>query len=289
MESQDLSGQVAIVTGAGRGLGRAIAQTLLARGASVAICARSSAELENTAKELRSMATGSQKVFSQPIDVTNFAQVTQFIQSTAAELGTIGILVNNAGIYGPMGNLETIDRDEWQKTLQINLIGSMNFAITLIPSMKSNRRGKIIQLSGGGATRPLPGISAYAASKAAVVRLMETLAEEVRSFGIDINCVAPGALNTKMLDEVLSAGPEKVGAQYYAQAIKQSQEGGSPIQGATELIAYLASTRSDGLTGKLISAVWDPWQTLLDHKTELEKTDIYTLRRIIPQDRGFNW
>ena len=158
-----------------------------------------------------------------------------------------------------------------------------------VPHMKGLGHGKIIQLSGGGATNPLPFISAYAASKAAIVRYAETLAEEVRDAGIDVNCIAPGALNTRLLDEVLVAGPEKVGKSFYERAMKQKESGGAPLEVGARLATFLASSDSDGITGKLISAVWDPWNTFTAHIAELSDTDVYTLRRIVPADRGMDW
>ncbi|HEX5000045.1 MAG TPA: SDR family oxidoreductase, partial [Terriglobia bacterium] len=149
--------------------------------------------------------------------------------------------------------------------------------------------GKIIQLSGGGATNPLPRISAYAASKAAVVRLAETLAEELRDSHVDVNAIAPGALNTRLLDEVLEAGPAKVGARFYERSLQQKREGGAPLYRGADLAVFLASAASDGITGKLLSAVWDPWERLAEHADELRSTDIYTLRRIVPKDRGATW
>jgi NAD(P)-dependent dehydrogenase (short-subunit alcohol dehydrogenase family) len=134
----------------------------------------------------------------------------------------------------------------------------------------------------------MEGLSAYAASKAAVVRLAETLALELASRRVDVNALSPGALNTQMLDEVLAAGPERVGEQRYRQALSQKSGGGAPPERAAELAVWLASPASDGITGKLLSAVWDPWERLAEHRTELA-SDIYTLRRIVPADRGLDW
>src|SRR5206468_2468843 len=124
------------------------------------------------------------------------------------------------------------------------------------------------------------------ASKAAIVRFAETLAEEVRDFGIDVNSIAPGALNTRLLDEVLAAGPGRVGENFYNRSMKQKESGGAGLQKGTELALFLASPASDGVTGKLISAVWDPYPEFQDHQDDLRKTDVYTLRRIVPKDRG---
>jgi 3-oxoacyl-[acyl-carrier protein] reductase len=158
-----------------------------------------------------------------------------------------------------------------------------------LPAFKTQKSGKIIQLSGGGATNPLPRISAYAVSKAAIVRFVETLAEEVKEDGIDVNAIAPGALNTRLLDEVLDAGPGNVGKSFYERALKQKQTGGTPLEKGAELAVFLGSSRSNGITGKLISAVWDPWASLPEHLDELSGSDIYTLRRIVPKDRGKTW
>jgi 3-oxoacyl-[acyl-carrier protein] reductase len=155
--------------------------------------------------------------------------------------------------------------------------------------MKQKKYGKIIMLSGGGATKPMPYLSAYAASKAAIVRFAETLAEETKDFNIDVNTLAPGALNTRLLDEIIAAGPEKIGNVFYQQCLKQKQQGGTNLEIGASLCVYLASAESDGISGKLLSAVWDPWQSLAKYKNDLMNSDIYTLRRIVPKDRGKNW
>ena len=149
--------------------------------------------------------------------------------------------------------------DAWEQAIRVNLLGSVLFYRAPLPHFRGNGYGKIIQLSGGGATSPLPRLSAYAASKAAVVRFAETLAEEVRGSGIDVNAITPGALNTRLLDEVLEAGPEGVGASFYERALEQRSSGGTPLDLPARLAVFLASAESDGITGKLISAPWDPW------------------------------
>jgi NAD(P)-dependent dehydrogenase (short-subunit alcohol dehydrogenase family) len=121
------------------------------------------------------------------------------------------------------------------------------------------------------------------------VRFGETLAEEIKPLGIDVNMIAPGALNTAMLDEVLSAGPEQVGNSFYEAAVKQKKTGGTPLELGASLCVHLASSAGDGVTGRLISAQWDPWNRLDEFKDELSSTDIYTLRRIIPGERGKDW
>jgi 3-oxoacyl-[acyl-carrier protein] reductase len=186
-----------------------------------------------------------------------------------------------------MGPIETVDWDAWIEAIQINLFGTVQMCRAAIPIMRARGYGKIINLSGGGATAPLPRISAYAASKAAIVRLTETFAEELRDAHIDVNAIAPGALNTRLLDEVLAAGPEKVGQDFYDRAIKQHDQGGAPLEKGAALVTFLASAASDGITGRLLSALWDDWANLPEKRDQLG--DIYTLRRIVPEDRGLKW
>jgi|SRR3989338_256061 len=284
-----LSGRNAIITGANQGLGFAIAEAFVREGASLVICARDEIKLHSANEKLVSIAKQDQKNIFLKADVSLEDDVKRLINISMEKLGRIDILVNNAGIYGPKGEIENIGSKEWTMTFEINLFGIFYACKYIIPHMKKNNYGKIINLSGGGATAPLPRISAYAASKAAVVRLTETLAEEYREFNIDINAIAPGALNTRLLDEILEAGSETVGNSFYKKALNQKESGGtSPDKGAS-LCVYLASSESDGITGKLISAVWDPWNDFEKHKGELKESDIYTLRRIVPEDRGRHW
>ena len=282
-----LAGLNALITGGSQGLGRAIAETFVREGASVMLCARDAVMLETTRAELATIALPGQKVLARTCDVSSEQQVNALASAAISELGAVHVLVNNAGVYGPLGPTESVPLAEWTRAIEINLYGVLLPCRALIPHFKTAGRGKIIIISGGGATNPLPNISSYAASKAAVVRLMETLSEELKAHRIDVNAVAPGALKTRMMKKVLDAGPEKVGTAFYAKNVKWTEEGATPPALAANLCAYLASSESDGVTGRLISAQWDPWKTLHAHKDEFG--DIYTLRRIVPEDRGKKW
>lgn len=284
-----LEGKVAIITGGNQGLGLEIAKRYLAAGASVAICARNKGRLEMAEGQLRPLARAGQRIVARGADVSKIGDVKKLVDFVKGELGHIDILVNNAGVYGPKGVVEEVDWREWARAIDINLYGSILMCRAVLPAFKARKGGKIIQLSGGGATNPLPRLSAYAVSKAAIVRFVETLAEEVREDGIDVNAIAPGALNTRLLDEVLDAGPGKVGQSFYERALKQKQSGGTPLEKGAELAVFLGSSRSNGITGKLISAAWDPWVSLPEHLDDLAGSDIYTLRRIVPKDRGKTW
>ena len=228
-------------------------------------------------------------MFAQTCDVSDEAQVNALAAFALRELGSLQALVLNAGVYGPMGPTESVPLAEWRRALEINLFGLLLPSRAVIPHFKKAGRGKIVVLSGGGATNPLPNISAYAASKAAVVRLMETLAEELKSFQVDVNAIAPGAMATRLVDEVLAAGPGKVGPAFFEKNQSWKKNGAVPLELGARLAVYLASAESDGITGKLISAQWDPWQDLQKHRDELAKSDIYCLRRIVPEDRGQKW
>lgn len=287
--SFSLENRTALITGANQGLGKAIAHDFVLAGANVFLCARDELKLAEVKAELQEFSKTGQRVEAMPADVSKRDDVDRLVGSALMAFPKIHILVNNAGVYGPKGSIEDVDWDEWVQAIEVNLLGSILVARALLTHFRSHHYGKIIQLSGGGATAPLPFISAYAASKAGIVRFMETLAEEVRADGIDVNSIAPGALNTRLLDEVLEAGPEKVGKSFYERSLKQKAEGGSALERGAELAVFLASAQSDGITGKLISAIWDPWKNFPDHLEDLKKSDIYTLRRILPKDRGQSW
>ena len=287
--SRVLAGRAALITGANQGLGLAIARAYVEAGASVFLCARDASRLDVARAKVAAVARPSQQVIAMPGDVSCRADVERVANAAFEAFPQVHILVNNAGIYGPMGLIEEVDWDAWVQAIEINLFGSILMCRALLPHFRRHQYGKIVQLSGGGATNPLPRISAYAASKAAVVRFAETLAEETRGSGIDVNAIAPGALNTRLLDEVLAGGPERVGQPFYERALKQKEQGGAPLGKGAELAVFLGSAASDGITGKLLSAVWDPWETLGDHLDDLNRTDVYTLRRIVPADRKLDW
>lgn len=282
-----LVSRTAIITGANQGLGKAIALAYVEAGANVVLCARGEAALEKVAQDLRSLQRGS--VVALPADVANEADVKHVVHRALTEFDHFEILVNNAAIHGPKGPIDDVDWRAWVEAINVNLLGSVCFARHVVPHFKSRNYGKIVQLSGGGATKPFAGLSAYAASKAAIVRFAETLALEVREHHIDVNSIAPGALNTRLLEDVLEAGPSKVGADYHARARRQLAEGGTPLDVPARLAVFLGSSRSDGITGKLISAVWDDWESFPEHLQDLGKSDVYTLRRIVAKDRGFDW
>jgi len=284
-----LKGRTAIITGGSQGLGLAIAHAYVAAGANILLCARDGEALNTARDDLISRADAEQIIEAEAADVSRSEDVQRLMATALRIFSRIHVLVNNAGVYGPKGMIEDVDWTAWVKAIEVNLFGSVLMCRAVLPHFKAHHYGKIVQLSGGGATNPLPRISAYAASKAAIVRFAETLAEEVREDNIDVNAIAPGPLNTRLLDEVLAEGPNSVGPVFYERALKQKMDGGAPLERGADLSVFLASAASDGLTGKLLSAMWDPWETLPEHLEELQRADIYTLRRIVPKDRGLTW
>jgi len=287
---KSLAGKTAIITGANQGLGKVCAQAYLEAGANLVICARNEEMLKATYDQLlSSIDAQTQRLNWLATDVSRVQDVERLIDFALEKNERIDILVNNAGVYGPKGCIEDVDWEEWTRSIEINLYGPILMCRALLPHFKTNNAGKIINMSGGGATAPLPRLSAYAAAKAALVRLTETMAQETLGCGIDVNAIAPGALNTRLLDEILAAGPNRVGKDFYERSLKQKEDGGASMMKAAELCVYLASDESDGITGKLISAVWDPWKDLARHLNKLKSSEIYTLRRIVPADRGEDW
>src|SRR3954469_23505541 len=273
-----LQGRRAIITGANRGLGREIAMHFVRAGASVLLTARDEKLLGEVRDELAPLATNGQRIEILTGDVADESHCKDAASRLSALPGDALILVNNEGVYGPKGLIEDVDWSEWEQAIRINLLGTVLMSRVVIPMMRAAKYGKIVNLSGGGATNPLPRISAYAASKAAVVRMNETLAEELNDANVDVNAIAPGALNTRLLDEVLEAGPEKVGKDFYERSLKQRDQGGAPLEKGADLAVFLGSAESDGITGRLISALWDRWAEFPKWREQMAKNDVYTLR-----------
>jgi 3-oxoacyl-[acyl-carrier protein] reductase len=284
-----LRDRYALITGASLGLGAEIARHFVAAGASVMLCARGAEHLDAIRAELSPRLQPGQQLLAQLTDVAVEADVAALFRTTLEAFPRLDILVNNAGVYGPMGRLEETAVSDWVQALGVNLFGTVYCCHAALPAMRRAGYGKIINLSGGGATAPLPNLSSYAAAKAAVVRLTETLALEAADAKIDINAVAPGALATRLLDDVTNAGPERVGSDFHRRMLKIRDEGGTPLAVGARLCVFLASAASDGITGKLISAPWDRWQDWPAHLEELRKSDVYTLRRITGRERGMPW
>jgi 3-oxoacyl-[acyl-carrier protein] reductase len=278
--SPSLEGRVALITGAGRGIGEAIALEFGRLGARLVVASRTESQLLDLAERCRDLGSRCEVCAT---DVSRPGHVERLAAFCRTRFGRIDVVVNAAAVLGPIGPFVETDPDDWEATLRTNLVGTVNVCRTALSDMVSARTGTIINLSGGGATSPLPNLSAYAVSKAAVVRFTETLAQEVARFGIRVYAIAPGLVDTTIHDQVVNAG-ERAGPQYWRSSELRSGAG-SGIKPATvaQLTAFLASDRPPELSGRLISAAHDPWQTWrVSGVDSLKGTPWYTLRRVDP-------
>jgi NAD(P)-dependent dehydrogenase (short-subunit alcohol dehydrogenase family) len=284
-----LRNRTCIVTGATRGLGRQLAETFWREGASLFLAGRNATALRSLAESLQTSGHRGQKLVVHSSDLSVPWAAAALISKAVAEFGAVTALVNNAAILGPIGPLWENDLALWEETIRVDLLAPAALCALVIPLMQKQGYGKIVNLSGGGATSPRPHFSAYSTAKVGLVRLTEILAHETRSMHIDINCIAPGIMSTAMLEKIKAAGPKRAGNAEFAQVQRHQGESTEGIERAARLAEFLVSGDSDGISGRLISAVWDPWEGLAHRRDLLCETDIYTLRRIVPKDRGFDW
>jgi NAD(P)-dependent dehydrogenase (short-subunit alcohol dehydrogenase family)/dTDP-glucose pyrophosphorylase len=254
-----------VVTGASMGIGEATARVCLAAGARVTICARGAQELHAAWERLNADFPGA--VAQVTADVSKAGDVTRLFDA-ATGLGRVDAVVHAAAVLGPVAAADLCDPDEWLRTVEIDLFGA--FLVTREALRRFANGGRIVLFSGGGAGSPWPDHTAYACSKAAVVRFVETVAQEVRDRGIEINAIAPGLVATRM-----TAGMET------GRAV--------PRERGARAAAFFVSEAARGITGRFVSAVYDRYWSWPDHREELAAGDLFTLRRILPRERGMNW
>ena len=261
-----------VVTGASSGIGGFLADSLAAAG-----------------HELSRIARSPQTGFSFSCDVSNWPALRDCAGKIAERWGGADALICCAAIQDPIGPAMEIEPLAWRRNLAVNLDGTFFSIRAMYPLLqKSKRRGKVICFSGGGSTSPRPNFAAYGVAKTGVLRLVETLAAEWENQSLDINAVAPGAIFTRMTGQVLAAGEKLAGKGEFAGAGNLLRDNSGKLPKVLGLVQFLLSEKSDGISGKLISAPWDPWEKLAELKDDL-RSDIYTLRRIVPGDRGKNW
>lgn len=265
----------AIITGGARGIGFAIAEELVRNGVSVVICSRTKHELEKALVKLKQEGKAAGKV----CDVSKLSDCKKLIKFARSKLGSIDVLVNNAGIFGPVGPLETNDPKEWEKALKINLLGVVYCSMLAIPLMKKQGNGKIINLAGAGVggTKPLPRFSAYYSSKTAVVAFTENLAAELEKENIQVNAISPGGVASALTLGLLKMNKSQVGEEMYQASKEFKEKGGTPPELAGKLVAYLISDKANHITGRLLSAKWDK---VKDFKKLNGDQNLYRLRRI---------
>lgn len=268
-----------IIAGAGRGIGRAIALAFARHGARLVLVAQTGHEIADVAGECNALGVTATPISA---DVSKWPQVQRLMSESHRHLDGVDALVNSAAIHGPIGPTADIDRKSWVRAIEINLFGAFYLCRAVVPRMLAQGSGKVVLLAGGGATAPLPYLSAYAASKAAVVRLADTLAEEVRERGIQVNAIAPGLVDTTLQDDILAAG-DRAGEEFAkAKAARETGADAVAPELAAELAVFLASAASGALTGKLISAPHDPWRDWGPGAEKLNASSMYTVRRLDP-------
>lgn len=273
-----LKNKTIIITGGSLGIGFEVARKCVEEGATVIIAAREQNNLEKAIKKLRSISNENHISYS--LDVCQNENVLQFAKWCINNNLIINGLVNCAGIYGPIGRFESISIEEFIETMQINFFGTVLLCHAFLPLLKSDHKKKIINFSGGGAASPFPNYSAYATSKIAIVRFTENIAVEFYEKDFDINCIAPGFVITRLHQKTLDAGPDLATPLFYENTKKKIASGGISIKKAADLTAFLLSSESDGITGKFLSAPYDPWYESNFQNRLRQDKDLATLRRI---------
>ncbi len=275
---QMLESKTIIVTGGSMGIGLAVAKKCAEEGAQVIIAARNEDDLKNAVDKLKQISIKAHNFYS--LDVSRIDEVKKFATWCTENNFQINGLVNCAGIYGPIGKTTEINLEKFVEAININFLGTVYMCSMFAPLIKAESRKKIINYSGGGGASPFAHYSAYATSKVAIVRFTENLSIELSEDNFDINCVAPGFVTTRLHQQTLAVGGEKAGDSFYENTKKQIETGGVPPEKAADLTAYLLSDESNGVTGKFISAAWDPWQAKEFRDTLINDKDFATLRRI---------
>ena len=266
-------GKVALITGAGRGIGRAIAVAYAKEGAKLALAARTLSELEETARQAEALGAATCVI---PCDVTDPQQVEAMVASTLDCYPTIDILVNNAGIVGPVGPLQDNDISHWVRTIQLNVIGVFLCCRAVLPTMLARNSGKIVNMSGVGGR----SLSAYGASKAALVDITETLYQELRGTHIQVNAMSPGSIHTAMWEETQAAAAAIGDEELLEWGQRVTSGRGASMQRAAELAVFLASDQAGNMSGRLVQAVTDDFESLTPRVPDIMESDAYLRRRV---------
>ena len=268
-----------VVTGSSTGIGRALVHRLLGEDHSVWGIARSDQA------ELVAASGGSFR--ASRCDVADWQRTQAVFEEIGSAWKHVDGLVCCAGSHGEVGPAVRADPGKWSATVRQNLDGTFNPIRAGYDLLKrAPRRAKVVCFAGGGATKARINFSGYGVAKTGIVRLVETIAEEEAQAPLDINAIAPGAIVTRLTEEIISLGPDIAGQAEFDSAVRQKAGGGASLEHALDLVEWLLSPKSDGISGRLISAPWDPWKALAENASSLARTDVYTLRRILPEDRG---
>ena len=275
-----LMGQVAVVTGGGRGIGRAIASALASAGASVAIVARSEHQLNETVDLI--LASGGRAI-AVPADVSEPCAVERMAKKVERALGRVDLLVNNAGEAGPFGPVAEIDPDQWWRCQEVNVRGPLLCSRAVLPSMIARRSGRIINVASGAGTQAIPYLSAYVVGKTALIRLTEVLAGEVAEHGVSVFAIEPGTVRTAMAESALDSEAGRRWLPWFKLIFEEGLDV-SPERAAW-LVLLLASGRADVLSGRFMT-VADDLPGLIKQAETGQLSDLQTLRLRTMRESG---
>ena len=276
-DQKRLEGRIALITGAGRGIGRAIALAYAAEGAKLVLAARTGAELRETADSI----TGrfGSDVSTIIADVTNREQVDAAVAHTIERHGAIDVLVNNAGNIGPVGRLWDNDADDWARTVSVHLMGTFYGCRAAVPAMRDRGSGRIVNMSGVGG----PNMSSYDAAKTAIVNLTENLASELTDTPITVNAISPGSIHTRMWEETRDLALAIGDTATYERGVQVTSGEGASIERAAELAVFLGSDDCGTLSGRLIRAFADRFEDFPRQANEIMASEAYLMRRVDPE------
>ena len=280
VDSRRLEGRVVLITGGGRGIGRAIARACAAEGGRLALAARTTAELEETAAMVRD-EHGAEAI-TLVADVSVRDQVDRAVDQALAHYGAIDVLVNNAGNIGPVSTAWNCDPEEWARTISIHLMGVFYGCRAVLPHMLERGQGRIVNMSGVGG----PNTTAYDAAKTAIVNFTENLALELQDTPITVNAISPGSIHTRMWEETRDLSLAIGDMATYRRGVQVTSGQGASIERAAELAVFLGSDDCGALSGRLIRAFADRFEDFPHHIEEIMASEAYQLRRVDP-DRPF--
>jgi NAD(P)-dependent dehydrogenase (short-subunit alcohol dehydrogenase family) len=252
----ELAGHVALVTGAGRGFGRAIAKAFAAQGAAVTVTARSTRQIDATVAEIK--AAGGEG-FAVPGDVTRRRDVERVVETARRHFGPATLLVNNAGLAGPFGPIGVLDPDEWWASQAVHVLGPFLYMTNVLPEMIRAKQGRIINVASLGGTRVEPSLSAYCIGKAGEIRLTEQVAAEVRPYGISAFAIEPGTVYTDMAESTINDPDAQRWLPGMLEVLRsvRSEDPAKGLARCAAMCVRLASGRYDGLTGRYLTADHD--------------------------------